>query len=83
VPIHFHGRNSRLFHVASHIAEPLRMALLVSEALKKFGKTIEVDIGNPITFDELSAHDSRKALTDFLYGTVRELGRESLSKKAR
>jgi putative hemolysin len=80
VPIHFHGRNSRLFHVASHIAEPLRMALLVSEALKKFGKTIEVDVGSPITFDELSAHESRKALTDFLYGTVRDLGRNSLHK---
>ena len=50
------------------------MALLVNEALKKFGKTIKVDIGDPITFEELSAHDSRKALTDFLYGTVRDLG---------
>ena len=83
VPIHFHGRNSRLFHVASHVAEPLRMALLVSEALKKFGKTVEVDIGDPIPFEELSTHESRKALTDFLYGTVRDLGRDSQLRKAR
>ncbi len=79
VPIHFHGRNSRLFHVASHIAEPLRMALLVSEALKKFGKSVKVDIGDPIPYEELSAHVSRQALTDFLYGTVRDLGRGSLT----
>jgi len=78
VPIHFHGQNSRLFHVASHIAEPLRMALLVSEALKKFGKSVKVDIGDPIPFEELSEHGSRQALTDFLYGAVRDLGRGSL-----
>lgn len=74
VPIHFHGRNSRLFHIASHIAEPLRMALLVSEALKKFGKPVRVGIGAPIPFDTLRALDSRKALTDYLYSAVRELG---------
>lgn len=80
VPIHFHGRNSRLFHIASHIAEPLRMALLVSEALKKFGKTLKVDIGDPIPFETLSSHESRKALTDYLYGAVRDLGKDSATK---
>lgn len=74
VPIHFHGRNSRLFHIASHIAEPLRMALLVSEALKKFGTRVRVDVGDPIPFSQLSEHRSRQALTSHLYSMVRELG---------
>ena len=81
VPIHFHGRNSRLFHIASYIAEPLRMALLVSEALKKFGETLRVDIGDPIPYKQLSEHDSRKALTDYLYGAVRELGEANKPKR--
>ncbi len=34
VPVFFNGQNSRQFHVASHVAEPLRMALLLNEALK-------------------------------------------------
>ena len=33
VPIFFHGQNSRKFHVASHIGEPFRMAMLVHEAI--------------------------------------------------
>ncbi len=83
VPIHFHGRNSRLFHIASHIAEPLRLALLVSEALKKFGKTLHVDIGDPIPYSQLSGLSSRKELTDYLYGAVRELGKTGASNAGR
>lgn len=75
VPIHFHGRNSRMFHIASHIAEPLRMALLVSEALKKFGTRVQVDIGDPIPYSQLGQHTSRQALTSHLYSIVQELGK--------
>ncbi len=74
VPVFFHGRNSRKFHVASHIAEPLRMALLVHEALKKFGETVRVEIGKPIPWDELENRGSRSELTQFLYQQVQALG---------
>ena len=47
VPVYFHGQNSRPFHVASHIAEPLRMAMLMREALRRFGTTVALDIGKP------------------------------------
>ena len=70
VPLYFHGRNSRKFHVASHIAEPLRMALLIHEALKKAGEDIHLRIGDPLTWSNLSQHDTRQALTDFLYTQV-------------
>ncbi len=73
VPIFFHGRNSRKFHVASHIAEPLRMALLVHEALKKFGQTVRVEIGQPIAWDVLAQQGGRQQLTEFLYAKVQAL----------
>ncbi|MEQ8313454.1 MAG: lysophospholipid acyltransferase family protein [Gammaproteobacteria bacterium] len=74
VPIYFHGRNSRKFHLASHIAKPLRMALLVHEALRMFGQQIDVTIGDPIGWSELESFGGRVALTSHLYGRVQALG---------
>jgi len=75
VPIHFHGRNSRKFHVASHIAEPLRMGLLMHEALNKFGNQINVTIGRPIAWQQLEHLSCRKELTQALYDQVQSLGK--------
>lgn len=75
VPIFFHGTNSRKFHIASHIAEPLRMALLIHEALNKFGETIQIAIGDPITPEAMEPHKTRQQLTSFLYGQVQQLAK--------
>ena len=75
VPVYFHGRNSRKFHVASHIAEPLRMALLVHEALRMFGQEVRLEIGSPIAWSELEHLGGRVALTQHLYQRVQNLGR--------
>lgn len=56
----------------SHIAEPLRMALLVHEAFNKFNQTLDIDIGDPINWVELEHLPGRKALTEFLYETVQK-----------
>ncbi|MFK7865547.1 MAG: lysophospholipid acyltransferase family protein [Pseudohongiellaceae bacterium] len=77
VPIYFYGRNSRKFHVASHISEPLRMALLVHEALGKFGQTLRVEIGEPISWQSLQSQQSRQQLTSYLYDCVQALGKEA------
>ena len=74
VPVYFHGRNSRKFHIASHIAEPLRMALLIHEARNKFGKTLRVVIGEPIAWEAMNGMNGRQELTDFLYRKVQSLG---------
>lgn len=74
VPVRFSGQNSRKFHVASHIAEPLRMALLVHEALNKFGESIEVAVGDPIGADSLEQYADRQSLTDYLYRVVQNTG---------
>ena len=73
VPIFFHGQNSRKFHVASHIGEPFRMAMLVHEAINKFGKTVEIEIGEPLTWEHLAGRGGRQQLTDYLYQQVQSL----------
>lgn len=74
VPCYFHGRNSRAFHIMSHIAQPLRTALLLHEAANKFGSTVRVDIGDPLQWDELSQVTGRSELTRYLYQQVQQLG---------
>ena len=73
VPIYFRGQNSRIFHLASHVAEPLRMALLLNEASNKFGKPIKAEIGDPLTWDNLDGIGNRQELTTFLYNKVQSL----------
>ena len=55
VPVYFHGQNSRRFHLASHVAEPLRMALLLNEVLKKFGHSVPAEIGDPLPWGDSGA----------------------------
>lgn len=74
VPVYFPGRNSRWFHVASHIAEPLRMALLLREAVNKFNNPVDFVVGEPLYWETLEALRSRKALTEYLYQEVQALG---------
>lgn len=73
VPVYFPGRNRRAFHLASHIAEPLRMALLLSEARHRFGKPLDAIVGDTLPWSTLSAFGSRQSLTDHLYGQVQSL----------
>lgn len=73
VPIYFHGRNSRKFHVASHIAASLRTGLLMNEATNKFGSSVDVAIGEPMPWAELERYQHRQSLTDALYDSVQDL----------
>jgi len=73
VPVYFHGCNSRPFHVASHLAQPLRTALLLHEAANKFGKSVRVEIGAPLPWEQLQAVGGRSQLTRFLYDQVQAL----------
>ena len=73
VPVYFPGRNRRAFHLASHIAEPLRMALLLSEARHRFRKPLDAVVGNTLGWETLSQYDNRQSLTDYLYDQVQSL----------
>lgn len=72
IPVCFHGQNSRLFHIASHIHYVLRIALLFRETARRIGTTVQVSVGNPVTCAELSAEAGRENI-------LRELRRRTLS----
>ena len=74
VPVFFHGQNSRAFHIASHIAEPLRMAMLMHEALRRFNTTIHVDVGEALEPTAYEHLQDRQTLTGFLYERVQATG---------
>ena len=77
VPIFFHGQNSRAFHIASHLSESLRMAFLISEAKARFGTRFDVTIGDTLPYEALEGLEGRKALTNYLYDAVQQLGEAS------
>lgn len=54
VPIHFSGRNSRLFQVLGLIHPLMRTAMLPREFYNKRGRTVEARIGTPIRYDRLA-----------------------------
>lgn len=51
LPIFFHGQNSRLFHIASHISMMLRTSLLIREFRRLCGSTIVANVGEVIPPD--------------------------------
>ncbi|MBO9413275.1 MULTISPECIES: lysophospholipid acyltransferase family protein [unclassified Ruegeria] len=74
VPVFFDGHTSRLFQVASHLHNTLRMGLLIKEFKKRVDTPVKVVIGEPIGRDVLDplAKDTRKMM-DFLRKATYEL----------
>ena len=61
VPVFFHGQNSRLFQLMSHVHYALRIALLFRETTRRMGTTITVTAGEPISSQEFLTFGSREA----------------------
>lgn len=66
VPIYFHGQNSRLFQFVSKFSMNLRLGLLLHEIMNKRGKTLKIEIGDAIHYDEMESYKDRQQLIDFL-----------------
>lgn len=66
IPIYFHGQNSRIFQLASHLSLTLRLALIIHEVNRKRGATIRASIGDPIPYQALASIRKRKALLHHL-----------------
>ena len=67
VPVYFDGANSRLFQIASHLHNTLRMALLIKEFKRRVGEPVRVVVGEPIPRAEIDKHRSdTKGMMDFL-----------------
>ncbi|MEO1049319.1 MAG: lysophospholipid acyltransferase family protein [Bacteroidota bacterium] len=75
IPIYFHGQNSRLFQVVSQFSLDLRLALLLNEVRNKMGKSITVNIGDPITYEDMELYQDKSALLRFLRSRVFSLKR--------
>jgi len=74
VPFFFHGRNSRLFQLVSKFSMNLRLGLLLHEVMNKRGETVQVEIGDPIRYDEMAPYEDRQELIDFLKQRTMALG---------
>ncbi|MBX3013112.1 MAG: lysophospholipid acyltransferase family protein [Caldilineaceae bacterium] len=70
IPIYFHGQNSRIFQLASHLSLTLRLALIIHEVNRKAGETIRVSIGDPIFYQNLAKIRKRKELLYHLRDTI-------------
>ena len=82
VPIFFEGHTSRLFQLASHLHNTLRMGLLIKEFRKRVNTPVRVVIGEPIPRAELDrfAGDTR-AMMDFLRQSTYELSPTPINPK--
>ncbi len=55
VPIYFHGHNSRLFQLASHLHANLRLGLLIKEFKARIDEPVRIVVGDPLPAPELRA----------------------------
>jgi putative hemolysin len=55
LPVHFHGQNSRLFQIASHLSYPLRVSLIFHETRRRMGRTLPLVLGQAIPAAELES----------------------------
>jgi putative hemolysin len=74
VPIYFHGQNSRIFQMVSHVSSTLRLALMAGEIRRRFGMRLGAVVGKPIEFSEVSAISDRGALSAELCRRTYALG---------
>ncbi len=76
-PIWFGGQNSRLFQIASHLSQTLRLSLIFREVKTRMGTTLPVAIGPPIPFEEIAPIKDRQAMADLLMARTYALALEA------
>ena len=74
VPLYFEGHTSRVFQIASHLSNTLRLGLLIKEFKKRVDTPVQVVVGDPIDRQVLDpmARDS-KQMMEFLRKATYEL----------
>ncbi|MEM7126749.1 MAG: lysophospholipid acyltransferase family protein [Chloroflexota bacterium] len=74
VPIYFHGHNSRFFHIISQFSATVRLSLVVHEIYKKIGDPLQIEIGDPIPYEQVANIKKRRELLQYLRTKIYELG---------
>jgi putative hemolysin len=72
VPVFFVGQNSRLFQLASHVSDTLRLSLVFRETARRMGTRLTMRVGKPIPFSEIAHIEDRGEL-------VKELRRRTFA----
>ncbi|MGE0009036.1 MAG: lysophospholipid acyltransferase family protein [Parvibaculaceae bacterium] len=72
IPVFFVGQNSRLFHLASHVSDTLRLSLVFRETARRMGTRLIMRVGNPIPFGDIAHIEERGEL-------VKELRRRTFA----
>lgn len=80
VPVYFDGHTSRMFQIASHLHQTLRMGLLIKEFHKRLDTPVRVAVGEPIARAALDRHaGDAKSLMAFLRSKTYELSPNPVS----
>jgi len=66
VPVYFDGHTSRLFQIASHLHNTLRMGLLIKEFKKRVDTPVDAVLGKPIGEAVVPAIKDPRALMEHL-----------------
>jgi putative hemolysin len=74
VPMFFHGQNSRLFQIASHISMTARLAFLLHEVANKIGDDFRVSIGDVLPYGSLQHLRDPQELSHHLRARTEWLG---------
>lgn len=75
VPMFFHGQNSRIFQLASHVSQTARESLLLHEAKNKIAARIAVTIGDRIPAARFREIGDRRRIVDALHAATYGLER--------
>ncbi|WP_108259942.1 lysophospholipid acyltransferase family protein [Mangrovicoccus ximenensis] len=67
VPVFFAGHNSRVFQLASHLHQNLRLGLLIKEFGARVNRPVDVVIGDPLPREMMAPYlGDARAMMDFL-----------------
>jgi putative hemolysin len=79
VPIYFHGHNSRLFQIASHLHYNVRLGLLIKEFRSRVDEPVQIVVGQPLPGQGLAALKSDpRAMMAYLRKATYDLSPEPL-----
>lgn len=83
IPLFFEGQNSRMFQIASHMHQTLRVGLLIKEFGRRVDTPVKVSLGKPLGRDVLDplAKDP-KSLMEFLRHKTYELSPEPVDSRS-
>ena len=73
IPLYIDGQNSRLFNMVSQVSMSLRLGMLTFEAINKMKSEVRVNIGDPITIEEIEGACKRPEILGYLRAKVEDL----------